>query len=476
LSSFAPSNATLAAAYDVAAQVREGFRGEILIRDSPGFQSASRIWNAMVARNPGVILKCSSTADVQMAVAAASQTNAATAIRCGGHSLAGFSTCQDGVVVDLSPMRQVSIDLEHRTARVAGGCLLGDIDRATQDAGMVFPAGVVSHTGASGLILGGGTGWLTRRYGLSCDNVLGFKVVLADGYLTSASERENSELYWALRGGGGNFGVVTEFELKLHPLKAVLLANAWCAQDKAASVLNYWRDFMPNAPDELKWNISLGIAPDLAELPADIRGRAALNETIIWAGEARAGQRYVDGVLAQGNPAILMRREIPYLDLQTMADGDFPHGARYYTKAGYFRELTDASVAIMLQSLSSVPSPKTQIELAYLGASCGRVAADETAFGDRSAPFVLNLLGHWNDPSGDAENVGWVRSLFGELRPSMVPGVYVNFMSADEDERVREAYHYRWERLLRIKQTYDPQNFFCRNQNVSNHRNKASAI
>jgi hypothetical protein len=363
-------------------------------------------------------------------------------------------------------MRRVQVDERKRTARVAGGCLLGTVDSVTQCVGLAFPAGVVSHTGASGLILGGGTGWLSRRYGLSCDNVVGFQLVTAEGSLVEASDRENVELFWALRGGGGNFGVVTEFRLRLHPLRSVLLATALRPEDQISSVLRFWREFMPEAPDELKWNISLTLATNSSDIPPSMRGRPALNEAIIWIGDARDGRRWLQSALAIGKPLNVAIRELSYRELQTMADAEFPHGHRYYTKSGYFSTLSDASIEIMMQSLGSMPSLKNQIELAYLGGACGRVAADETAFGDRSSPFVLNLLGQWIDPAGDAATVSWVRSLFQSLRPHMTPGVYVNFMSGDEDDRVQEAYRTRWERLLRVKQSYDPSNFFCRNQNI----------
>jgi hypothetical protein len=420
----------------------------------------------MVAATPGVILQCANVADVRRAVRAASSAGALAAIRCGGHSLAGFSTCEGGVVIDLSRLRSVQVDSAERTARAAGGCLLANIDTATQRAGLVFPAGVVSHTGASGLILGGGTGWLTRHFGLSCDNVLGFEIVVADGTLLNANASEHPDLFWALRGAGGNFGVVTEFHLKLHPLTSILILSAWYAEHDIAPVLRHWREFMPGAPDELKWNISLTLAPDLPEIPAVMRGRPALTQTAIWTGDPIAGPKHLARTIEAGKPITSGIRHMSYLDLQTMADAEFPHGGRYYTKAGYFAELSDHAIELMLRSLSAIPSSKNHVELAYLGGACGHVAADETAFGDRGSPFVLNLLGQWSDPEEDAANIAWVRGLFRELRPEMTPGVYVNFMSGDEDDRVREAYRARWDKLLRIKQTYDPQNFFCRNQNI----------
>lgn len=466
MSSAPAASAVQPEALEVAAILRRDFSGRILLRDSPEFPHAARIWNSMVARTPGVILQCANVADIQRAVRACSGERATTAVKCGGHSLAGFSTCDGGVVIDLCGLRSANVDSADRTARVGGGCLLGNIDTATQRAGLVFPAGVVSHTGAAGLILGGGTGWLTRRFGLSCDNVLGFQIVMADGTLLNVNEREHPDLFWALRGGGGNFGVVTEFHLKLHPLSSVLISSAWFAEHEAAAVLRCWREFMPDAPDELKWNISLAIAPNSGDFPSAMRGRPALSQTVIWIGDHKTGQRYLAQTNRVGSPVASGVRELSYLELQTMADSEFPHGGRYYTKSGYFKQLDDRSIDVMLQALATIPAERSQIELAYLGGACGRVAADETAFGDRSAPFVLNSLGQWNDAEADKPNIEWVRQLFRDLRPQMTPGVYVNFMSGDEEDRVQEAYRARWDRLLRIKQTYDPQNFFCRNQNI----------
>jgi hypothetical protein len=269
-----------------------------------------------------------------------------------------------------------------------------------------------------------------------------------------------------LRGGGGNFGVVTEFEVRLHPLTSALLASSYCPQDDIVRVSQGWRQFMPDAPDELKWNISLVLAPKDNRAPEEIRGKPALSSSIVWFGEEAAGHRYIDRIFSIGRHIGRKMETISYLALQTMADSDFPHGRRYYTKSGYFAGFTDAVVEIMVQALANIPAQNTQIELAYLGGAAGRVSASETAFGDRSAPFILNLLADWKDPEDDAANISWVRNLFSTLRPHMKPGVYVNFMSGDEQDRVPEAYQERWQRLVKIKTHYDPSNFFRLNQNI----------
>jgi hypothetical protein len=442
------------------------FRGELVCASDPKFSEAHKIWNAMAQRTPALIARCVDVADVQLAVRSAAKAGVLTAVRCGGHSLAGFSSCDGGLVIDLSRLRQVEVDEGSRRAKFAGGCLLGTVDSATQKAGLVFPAGVVSHTGAGGLVLGGGTGWLTRMFGLSCDNVEAFTLVTADGSIVHANGRENADLFWALRGGGGNFGVVTEFEVRLHPLTSLFLATSFCVEHDISRLLEEWRKFMPGAPDELKWNLSLRLAPLAENVPAEIRGKPALSVSLAWYGDSAEGHRLADHIFSIGKHVAITKDDISFLNLQTMADMDFPHGRRYYTKSGFFMNLDDRTIRVMIESLASIPSPNTQIELAYLGGAASRVGAAETAFGDRSAPFIVNLLADWFDATEDAENIAWVRKIFSSLRPAMKPGVCVNFMSGDEQDRVHEAYHERWERMVKAKTHYDPHNFFRMNQNV----------
>ena len=450
---------------EVYASLHQRFKGDLLRPGENGYEDARAIWNGMVSRSPQVIARCASVGDVQNAVRAASEAGILTAIRCGGHSLAGFSTC-DGLVIDLSRMYEVTVDSARSRARIAGGCLLGSIDSATQKAGLVFPSGVVSHTGASGLILGGGTGWLTRRFGLSCDNVEGFALVTADGSLAHCNEKENADLFWALRGGGGNFGVVTEFEVRLHALSSVVFAEGLCPEADIRRLLECWRDFMAEAPFDLKWNIDLRLARGTKRVPVKLRGRAVASSSLVWTGAPELGRPYLEHALALCHRDSVRSKVMPFLDLQTMADFDFPHGRRYYTKSGYFESLDSSTINLLLEAVDKIPSPETQIELAYLGGAAAQVAATETAFGDRGAPFIVNLLANWPDASEDEGHVSWIRRLFNQLRPAMKPGVYVNFMSGDEQDRVPEAYHERWDRIVAVKSRYDPSNFFRLNQNI----------
>jgi hypothetical protein len=316
------------------------------------------------------------------------------------------------------------------------------------------------------LILGGGTGWLTRRFGLSCDNVEGFTLVIADSSVVRANLKENPDLFWALRGGGGNFGVVTEFELKLHPLTSVVLAEGLTPEPEIRGLLECWRDFMAEAPIDLKWNIDLRLASHENKVPIALRGRPVASSSLIWTGDPEAGRPYLQRALSLCSPDSVSNKIVSLMNLQTMADSAFPHGRRYYTKSGYFSDLADVSIDRLLEAAATIPSPQTQIELAYLGGSAAQIGADETAFGDRSSPFILNLLANWSDPSADGANIAWIRGIFNKLRPAMKPGVYTNFMSGDEQDRVPEAYHDRWDRIVTVKSHYDPNNFFRLNQNV----------
>ncbi len=400
------------ASEEVYSSLHRKFKGDLLRPLDSGYADARVIWNGMFDRTPGLIARCADVSDVQSAIR------------------------------------------------------LGSVDTATQKAGLVFPSGVVSHTGAAGLILGGGTGWLTRRFGLSCDNVEGFTLVTEDGSIVRANANENADLFWALRGGGGNFGVVTEFEVKLHPLTAVVLAEGLTLEADIRPLLKFWRDFMAEAPLDLKWNINLRLAPHAKNVPIELRGRPVASNSLVWTGDPEAGCKYLERALSMCSKDTVSSKIVSFLSLQTMADSDFPHGRRYYTKSGNFIYLDDNTIDRLIEAVVTIPSSDTMIELAYLGGAAGQVAAQETAYGDRSAPFVMTLLANWEEASADAGNISWVRGLFNKLQPAMKPGVYINFMSGDEQDRVPEAYQERWDHMVAVKSHYDPNNFFRLNQNV----------
>ena len=347
---------------EVYGSLHQQFKGDLLCPSDSEYNAARAVWNGMVSRYPRLIARCADVRDVQNAVRASSEAGILTAIRCGGHSLAGFGTC-DGLVIDLSRMREVKIDPDKRRAWIAGGCLLGSIDMATQKTGLVFPSGVVSHTGASGLILGGGTGWLTRRFGLSCDNVERFTLVTADGFIVRADDKENPDLFWALRGGGGNFGVVTEFKVRLHPLTSVVLAEGLCHVRHIRRLLERWREFMSDAPIDLKWNIDLRLAPQSEKVPVELWGQAVGSISLVWTGDHEACGPHFEPALSLCNRDSVHVKAVSFLNLQTMADLDFPHGRRYYTKSGYFARLDDNTIDCLVDSASNLPSSETRIEL-----------------------------------------------------------------------------------------------------------------
>jgi Berberine and berberine like len=301
---------------------------------------------------------------------------------------------------------------------------------------------------------------------LSCDNVEGYTMVAADGTIVQANLRENMDLFWALRGGGGNFGVVTEFEVKLHPLSSVALAEGLTPETDIRRLLEFWREVMAGAPFDLKWNVNLRLAPGTEKVPNELRGRPVAGSSLIWTGDPEIGHRWINQALSLCHADSVSNRLLTFTELQTMADFDFPHGRRYYTKSGYFKSLDQGTIDRLVEAAGTIPSADSIIELAYLGGVAAQVSAQETAFGDRSAPFVLTLLANWADPADDAGHISWVRELFGLLRPAMKPGVYVNFMSGDEQDRVPEAYRERWDRMVAVKSHYDPGNFFRLNQNV----------
>ncbi len=326
----------------VYASLHPKFSGRLLRPADPGYGEARTVWNGMVARKPGLIVRCTTVEDIQAAVRAAHAAIAVTAVRCGGHSLAGHSTCDGGVVIDLSPMRSVAVDQENRRARFSGGCLLGDVDRATQKAGLVFPAGVVSQTGAAGLVLGGGYGWLTRGFGMSCDNVEAFTLVVADGSVVRASAKENEDLFWALRGGGGNFGVVTEFNVKLHPLTSVLFGTGMCVGDDIARVVQYWRDVHAAGPRQLEVELFAAIGPRRRK--RSIRHSRTAGRQRIRSLDRRSRNRALRTSITPfpfATPVAVTQDVFAFVDLQTMADWEFPAGHRYYTKSGYMKSLDD---------------------------------------------------------------------------------------------------------------------------------------
>jgi FAD/FMN-containing dehydrogenase len=419
-------------------------------------------------RRPVLIARCTSPHDVAAAIRYGRDHTLPIAVRGGGHSLPGHSVCDGGIVIDLRPMNAVRVDPVRRRARVGGGALLTEVDHATQEHKLVVPAGTVSHTGIGGLALGGGVGRLMRHVGLTIDNLLAAEVVTADSHILRASATYYPDLFWAIRGGGGNFGVVTEFELALHQLSELLILAMVHPLSAARSVLECARETMrSDPPSELYWTSFLRKAPPLPWVPPDLVGEPGIVSLIEWSGERRAGQTLLQSLQRNLAPAVWSLEVVPYVQIQAMTDQIFAHGQRCYIKAGCVRDLTDDVIDALLAHGSRVRSPASQIEVVAMGGAIRRVTPEATAFPHREAAWLLNIPAIWETAAEDAAEISWVRSAFAALQPHLTGGKYVNFMDTDEDAAVSAAYGSTLHRLQTVKRRYDPDNVFRLNQNIA---------
>lgn len=451
------------------AVLREHLRGDVITPEHPEYDAARRVWNGMIDRHPAVIARCADADDVAVAVRFACERDLPLAVRGGGHNVAGTAVCDGGVVVDLSAMRAVRIDASGATVHVQGGATWADVDAVTTPLGRATTGGVVSETGVAGLALSGGVSHQRRRDGMTIDNLVSAEVVLADGRRVRASADDHPDLYWALRGGGGNFGVVTAFELRLHDLGPEVfgLNVAYPVQD-AARVLSGWRDAVADAPDELSTAGFIWTLPDVEELPAELRGAAYVGVAGMWAGDPADGERACAPLRALGTPLVDMSGVMPYGDFQQSLDPYFPAGLRYHWKALYLRELDDATIRLTAAWSERRPSPDTLVIIRHCGGAISRVAPEETAFGDRSAQWMLSIDSTWRDAAGDAENVAYTRGFFDAAAPRSTGQTYFNFpgLLEEGEDAVRATYGANHGRLARVKAAYDPENRFRLNQNI----------
>lgn len=444
----------------------EGFGGRVITAEAADYDAARAIWNAMHDRRPALIVRPQSARDVAAAIRFAREQGLVIAVRGGGHSMPGHSSVDDGIVIDLRDLHHVHVDPEARRAVLGGGALLGDVDRATQQHGLVLPAGVVSHTGAGGLTLGGGVGRLMRRFGLTIDSLRAAQVVTADGEIVRASEEENPDLFWALRGGGGNFGVVTEFEFALQELSELVVLGMYHPLEGAREVLARGRREMadPQARDELLWTSFLRRANDVPWLPRALVGRHGVMSLVEWSGEPGEGRAVLERIRADLEPAASELSVVPFLFMQTISDELFAHGLRTYIKAGFAADLDDGLVDALLARAETITSPISQVELLAMGGAIARVAPDATAFPFRQAAWLINIPATWRDAAEDEREIAWARGTYAAITPYLSEGNYVNFM--DEDDAAAGAYGRTMERLRQIKAVYDPENVFRRNQNI----------
>ena len=457
------TDTTLATLDDLAQQLR----GQLLRADDPGYDDARAVWNGMIDRRPAAIARCESAADVLACVRFVRSSGLPLSVRGGGHQAAGKAVCDDGLVVDLSEMDEVRIDPETRTARVGPGARLGQFDREAQAFGLATPAGVQSRTGVAGLTLGGGIGWLSRSYGLTSDNLVAADVVTADGELVYASEEEHPELFWALRGGGGNFGVVTSFEFQLHPVgPEVLTFQLFHHLDDAREVLRAYRDVMADAPDELACYPMLLHAPPIDPFPAEVQGQPILALIGCYNGAVADGEAAAAPLAAIGDPFLDIVAPMAYADFQSSYDAGTPDGARYYAKAHLFDELSDDAIDDLLAAVGDLPGALTAIFFESLGGAIARRSPDATAWPHRDAAYGFSVQAGWLDPGEDEAHIAWVQEVHAAMAPHASGGVYVNYLDVDDTDRVTAAYGAHQRRLARIKQDWDPDNLFRANHNI----------
>ena len=451
------------------AVLAERMTGEVIAPDDPEYDLARRVWNGMIDRRPAVIARCADAGDVAAAVRFAIEHDLPLAVRGGGHNVAGTAVCDDGVVVDLSAMRAVRLDASGRTVHVQGGATWADVDRVTAPLGLATTGGVVSETGVAGLALNGGVSHQRRRDGMTVDNLIAAEVVLADGRRVRASADEHPDLYWALRGGGGNFGVVAAFELRLHELGPELFVlNVAYPLEDSRRVLTAWRDAVADAPDELTTAGFIWSLPVVDELPEELRGMPHVGLVGIWAGDPDDGERAIQPLRELATPLVDMSGRMEYLDLQASLDPFFPAGRRYYWKALYLDGLADAAIETTVDWSERRPSNDTLVIIRHCGGAISRVAAEETAFGDRSSEWMLSIDSTWHDPADDETNIAWTRDFYSAALPDSDGKTYFNFpgLLEEGEDAVRASYGANHARLARIKDEYDPENSFRLNQNI----------
>ncbi len=447
------------------------FRGELLLPTSPGYDTARRIWNGAIDRRPACIARCAGAADVVAAVRFAREHDLEIAVRGGGHNVAGTAVCDNGLVLDLSAMRAVGVDPAGRTAWVQGGALWGDVDHETQTHGLATTGGIVSHTGVAGVTLGGGIGFLMRKHGLVVDNLLAAEVVTAEGSIVRASADEHPDLFWALRGGGGNFGVVTSFRFALHPLgPAVIAGPVFWAADDTPDVLRFYREFAAEAPDELGTVVRLGTVPPLPDIPENLHWRPAIAVASCYAGAVEDGERAVQALRRFGTPLVDLLAPSPYVAFQSGIDDTVPHGWHYYWKATNLVGLSDDAIAVIADHAYTAGSPRSYAAMFHMGGAVARVPHEATAYAGRAAAHTMSIDAVWLPDESvmhATAEPAWARRFLQALQPHRA-GVYVNFLDSDDDSsRVREAYgDETHRRLAEVKTKYDPDNVFHHNTNI----------
>jgi FAD/FMN-containing dehydrogenase len=439
------------------------FTGRTVAPDDSDYDSARRVWNATVDKRPALIAMCESAADVSRAVRAARELSAPLSVRGGGHQVAGLAVRDSGLTIDLSRLRGVRLTDDASIATAGGGCLLGDVDAANARAGRLVPAGVVSHTGLGGLALGGGFGWTFRNFGLTCDNIIGAEVVTADGAIVRAGDNDDSELLWALRGGGGNFGVVTAFDLSTHPVSDVLLGQAIFLLDDLPRAVRHYVEVMSEAPDQLTAICITSCAPPVPGLPGDLVGRPIVMINAVWSGDLAAGEGPVRRLIDGARPLVGTVDRMPYIAVQTMQDDLHPHGRRNYNKSRYLDRVDDGAIKALHDAGADLPGVHSQIEILYLKGKAARVAPTATAFAHRDAAFILNVVAAWIEVEDTERHIGWARTTYAGFDEVGSNAGYINFLDAEPD-RARSVYPPdTYARLQTVKRRLDPGQVFVGN-------------
>ncbi|WP_457191824.1 FAD-binding oxidoreductase [Nocardioides sp. P5_E3] len=446
--------------------LRENVRGTVTTAEDAEYDEARRVYNAMIDRRPAVIVRPANTGDVMTAVRFAAENDLTVAVRGGSHSVPGFGTADDALVVDLSSMRGVRVDPLTQTARVEGGATWGDLNAAGYPFGLATTGGIISTTGVGGLTLGGGIGHLARGLGLSCDNLLAADVVTADGSFHVASDKEDADLFWAIRGGGGNFGVVTSFEFRMSPVKDIYGGPMFFELDQAGDVLRFYREFIADAPEELGCFPAYQIAPPLPFIPEDRQGEPFILMVTCWAGDLDAGEKALQPIRDLAPRVAEGVGVMPYPALNSAFDALVPPGLQHYWKANFVTELTDDAIAAHLEHGPKIPVVNSTMHIYPINGAAQRVAPDSTAFAYRDATFATVIAGMWPDPADNDANTAWVKDYYAATAPHSEEGGYVNFMAEDDQSRIRANYRGNYDRLAEIKRRYDPDNLFRHNQNI----------
>jgi FAD/FMN-containing dehydrogenase len=456
------------------AAIIDAFAGRLgggVLFETAEYEQARRVWNGLIDKRPAVIVRCSGVADVLDSVRFARDHNLLVAVRGGGHNVAGFGTCDGGLVIDLSPLRGIRVDPVTRTVRAQAGVTWGDLDRETQEFALAVPGGVVSTTGIAGLTLGGGQGWLRRTYGMTCDSLLSADLITADGEFITASDTERADLFWALRGGGGNFGIVTDFEYRLHPVGPVVTyAAAMYPIEAAAAVLPAFRDYMDTAPDAVNASATLWTVPSTSVFPERLHGRSVIAVNGVYAGDGQRGEQILSAIRAFGDPIFDVLEPLPYTSVQRMYDVFFPPSRlRYYWKGLYLDGLGEAVVSGLAAAFARKPSPLSMLVIWAQGGALARVRPADTAVGSRNSPFLLEILANWQEPECTDANIAWARTVFEDLHQYSRGKPNFNFPGVEDDMKsfVSAAFAEQYERLVRVKRKYDPANVFRVNQNIT---------